>query len=361
MGNRFLFVLWAAARAFEDRISAEISARFKVLQSFEVTWPKRHFAANLAAFYGWRSWYIWRNKARKCGTGPFRVIVVEDPSPVWKRERDTYGHELVVDENVYALKKLFRALTGRSNIVHSSVTPEETEHQLAALSSPSVGPIPFRPMRYGDDARVRASRRRVWLGLALDVLVPLLAAVISGAAVWADIFVFGTECAENGLVECAGLALAVVCGVLMTICAIRLKPGRGAYALLAAFFLDMAIREADFILDRAFCACVWPWALTGVTVTFAAVTVRYAKTVYPGLRAMRRSRRFPLFACGVALLLFVSQSLGRATVWQMLGVADAVGFGHFIEESVELFGYVLMFVWAAPHAFRALRRRNYLV
>ena len=122
-----------------------------------------------------------------------------------------------------------------------------------------------------------------------------------------------------------------------------------------------ALREAGFILVRVFGACVWPWALTGVTVMFAAVTVRYAKTVYPGLRAMRRSRRFPLFACGVALMLFVSQSLGRAAVWQKLGVADAVGFGHFIEESVELFGYLLMFVWAAPHACRALRRRNYLV
>jgi len=361
MGNRFIFVLWEASRAFEDRISAEISARFKVLRSFEVTWPKRHFAANLAAFYGWRSWHIWRNKARKCGTGPFRVIVVEDPSPVWKRERDTYGHELVVDANVYALKQSFRVLTGRSNVVHSSVTPEETEHQLAALDSPSVDPIPFWPMQYGDDARVRAARRRVWLGLAFDVLIPLVAAVMSGAAVWADIFVFGTECAENGLVECAGLALAVACGALMTICAIRIKSGRGAHALFAAFFLDMAIREADFILDRAFGACIWPWALTGVTVTFVAVTVRYAKTVYPGLRTMRRSRRFPLFACGVALLLFVSQSLGRAAVWQALGIADAVGFGHFIEESVELFGYVLMFAWAAPHAFRALRRRNYLV
>ncbi|MBR4614710.1 MAG: hypothetical protein IKO55_03805, partial [Kiritimatiellae bacterium] len=260
-----------------------------------------------------------------------------------------------------ALKKSFRALTGRSNVVHSSVTPEETEHQLAALDSQSVDPIPFRPMQYDDDARVRAARRRVWLGLAFDVLIPLVAAVMSGAAVWADIFVFGTECAENGLVECAGLALAVACGALMTICAIRIKSGRGAYALFAAFFLDMAIREADFILDRAFGACIWPWALTGVTVTFVAVTVRYAKTVYPGLRTMRRSRRFPLFACGVALLLFVSQSLGRAAVWQALGVADAVGFGHFIEESVELFGYVLMFAWAAPHAFRALRRRNYLV
>ena len=361
MGNRFVFVLWAAARAFEDRIFAEISARFNVLRSFEVTWPKRHFAANLAAFYGWRSWHIWRNKARKCGTGPFRVIVVEDPSPVWKRERDTYGHELVVDANVYALKKSFRALTGRSNVVHSSVTPEETEHQLAALASPSVDPIPFRPMKYADDARVRAARRRVWLGLALDVFTPLLAAVMAGITVWADIFVFGTACAENGLVEYAGLVLAVVCGVLMTVCAIHLKTGRGAHALLAAFFLDMAIREADFILDRAFGACVWPWALTVVTVTFVAVTVRYAKTLYPGLRAMRRSRRFPLFACGVALMLFVSQSLGRAAVWQSLGVADAVGFGRFVEESVELFGYVLMFVWAAPHAFRALRRRNYLV
>ena len=60
----------------------------------------------------------------------------------------------------------------------------------------------------------------------------------------------------------------------------------------AAFFFDMAIREADFMLDRAFGACIWPWALTGVTLTFAAVTVRYAKTVYHGLRAMRRSRRF---------------------------------------------------------------------
>jgi hypothetical protein len=76
---------------------------------------------------------------------------------------------------------------------------------------------------------------------------------------------------------------------------------------------------------------------------------------------MRRSRRFPLFACGVALMLFISQSLGRAAVWQRLGVADAVGFGRFIEESVELFGYVLMFVWAVPHAFRVLRRRHYLV
>jgi hypothetical protein len=130
------------------------------------------------------------------------------------------------------------------------------------------------------------------------------------------------------------------------------KSGRGAHALAAAFFFDIAIREVDFMLDRAFGACIWPWALSAVTLTFTAVTVRYAKTVYPGLRTMRRSRRFPLFTCGAALMLFVSQFLGRPSLWKSLGIADAAPFSRFVEESVELFGYTLMFVWAAPHALR---------
>lgn len=357
MTNEFLFVLWPAARSHEREIADEIAKRFRVVKDFEVEWPKRHFAANLAAFYGWKSWHVWRNKARKCGTGPFRVIVVEDPSPVWRRERDTSGHELLVDANVYDLKKSFRALTGRSNVVHSSVTAEETAHQLAALKSPSCDPIPFRAMRYPDDERIRLSRRRVWLGLAGDVLVPLSASFAAGVAVWADVFVNGTGCAENGIVEWAGLALSALSGALMTLCALRAKSGRGAHALVAAFFFDMAIREIDFMMDWAFGSCIWPWVLSAVTLTFVAVTVRYAKTLYPGLRAMRRSRRFPLFACGAALMLFVSQFLGRSALWRSLGIADAASFSRFAEESVELFGYALMFSWVAPHALRVLRAR----
>ena len=356
MTNQFLFVLWSAARTHAREIADAIAKRFRVTGDFEVEWPKRNFAANLAAFYGWKSWHVWRNKARKCGTGPFRVIVVEDPSPVWRRERDTRGHELLADANVYELKKSFRSLTGRSNVVHSSVTAEETAHQLAALSSPSSDPIPFRAMRYADDERVRLARRRVWLGLAEDVAVPLAASIAAVLAVWGDVYVNGAACTEYGFVEWSGLGLSAISGALMTLCAIRAKSGRGAHALAAAFFFDMAIREIDFMLDRAFGACIWPWALSAVTITFVAVTLRHAKTVYPGLRAMRRSRRFPLFACGAALMLFVSQIIGRPSFWNSLGIADAAVISHFIEESVELFGYALMFSWAAPHALRVLRR-----
>ena len=229
---------------------------------------------------------------------------------------------------------------------------------LAALSSPSNDPIPFRAMCYPDDERIRLVRRRVWLGIAGDVLVPLAASIAAVVAVWGDVLVNGPACTEYGLVEWSGLVLSAVSGALMTLCAIRAKSGRGAHALAAAFFFDMSIREIDFMLDRAFGACIWPWALTAVTLTFTAVTVRYAKTVYPGLRAMRRSRRFPLFACGAALMLFVSQIIGRPSFWNSLGIADAAVISRFIEESVELFGYALMFAWAAPHALRVCSPRR---
>ena len=347
--NVFVFVIWSAARAWEPQITADIERRFKVLRAFDVAWPKRCFARNLAAFYGWKSWRIWRNKARKCGTGPFRVIVVEDPAPVWKRERDTFGHEMIVDENVYRLKKSFRALTGHSNVVHSSVTVAETAHQLAALDSPEQSPIPFRKMVYADDARIRADHRRMWFGLAWDSLAPLASAVAAGTVVWLDASIFGTNCAENSLVEWTGLGLSSLCGALMTFCAIRRRSGRGAHALFAAFFLDMAVREADLLLNETLGTTLWTWGLTAVTLTFVAVTVRYAKTVYTGLHAIRGSRFFSLFTCGAALMLFVSQFLGRTAIWTTIGVADAVQFAHFVEESVELFGYVLMSVWVASY------------
>lgn len=356
--NTFLFVVWSEARAFEGRIVEEIGKRFRIVRSFEVAWPKRHFAENLASFYGWRNRRVWWNKVRKCGDGPFLAVVVEDPHPVWSREHDTSGHELTVNENVYRLKKSFRALTGRSNVVHSSVTPEETAHQLAALSDPCDSPIPFRKMRYPDDERIRAERRGVWLGVLADMLVPLLLAVATGAIVWTDLFVLKTGCAENHLVEWSGLVASALSGAVMAWCAFARKRGRGASALFAAFFLDMAVREADYVLDRMFGARVWPWALTAITLAFAFVTLRYAKTVYAGLRDIRESRLFPLFACGASLMLFAGLLMGRPETWRSIGVQTAPGSGNFMEESVELFGYALMLAWSLSYAFRRDRRRS---
>ena len=148
--SRFLFVIWSKARPFEERILGEISSRFKVVRVLEVSWPRRHFTKNLAAFYGWKDRFCWWNKGRKCGYGPFLAIEVEDPSPKWVHGHDTSGHELVLDENVQSLKHALREMTGHHNCVHASVTAEETAHELAALDSAGPdGLIPYVAMQYG--------------------------------------------------------------------------------------------------------------------------------------------------------------------------------------------------------------------
>lgn len=131
--NLFVFVIWAKARKFEPQIREALAREFKIIREAEIRWPWWGFTKKLYEFYKFGGWFIWWNKARKCGRGPFKVIVIEDERPIWKEQTDTRGQHLLVDDRVYQLKKSMRRLTGHSNIVHSSVTRDETAEQLAVL------------------------------------------------------------------------------------------------------------------------------------------------------------------------------------------------------------------------------------
>lgn len=131
--NLFLFVVWSKARAFDAEIRAALARRFRIVREAEVRWPWWEFPRKLREFYGFGGWFTWWNKARKCGRGPFKVYVIRDPGPVWTHRRDLRGEDLRVDAPVYELKQELRRLTGHSNIVHSSVTPEESAEQFARL------------------------------------------------------------------------------------------------------------------------------------------------------------------------------------------------------------------------------------
>ena len=157
--ERFLFVIWEKARKRETQLLEVISSHFKVMRNYEVAWPHRHFTANLAAFYGWKSRFCWWNKARKCGRGPFLVIEVEDPMPKWVHGRDTSGHDLVLNANIRDVKKKLRAIDGHSNHIHAALPSEEVAHELVALASADAkGNIPFRVMEYHDiDADILGS------------------------------------------------------------------------------------------------------------------------------------------------------------------------------------------------------------
>lgn len=131
--NLFVFVIWAKARTFEPQIREALAREFTIVREAEIRWPWWGFTKKLYEFYKFGGWFIWWNKARKCGRGPFKVIVIEDEHPVWVHRTDTRGQDLLVDDRVYQLKRSFRKLTKHSNVVHSSVTREETAEQLAVL------------------------------------------------------------------------------------------------------------------------------------------------------------------------------------------------------------------------------------
>ena len=109
MTCEFLFVLWSAARTHEREIADAIAKRFRVTRDFEVEWPKRHFAENLAAFYGWRSWHVWRNKARKCGTDIMDVCDKVTPFEEMKKQLDSIkkDYKTLLKEQSYAFAELF--------------------------------------------------------------------------------------------------------------------------------------------------------------------------------------------------------------------------------------------------------------
>ena len=129
----FLFVIWSKARAYESEIRDLLGKSFDVLFETDMTWPRFGFVRKLREFYGFGGAFMWWNKVRKCGRGPFKVIVVEDKSPVWINEHDTREHELVVDANVFSAKQDFRHRTHHRNCVHASMTADETEAELQVL------------------------------------------------------------------------------------------------------------------------------------------------------------------------------------------------------------------------------------
>ncbi len=191
-----------------------------------------------------------------------------------------------------------------------------------------------------------------WRGLARVArsIMPVLAV----CSLWAllvvlDVVVMRTRCLENSIVEWTQFLLVTSSGVLMAVMAARSPRARGAFAMASAFFFDMAIREMDGFLDEL----LWhgSWSVLAAAVTIAAFAVvfafRWHGTVVDGLLEIGRSRSFPLLAVGLAVILLVSRIMGMKYLWASVGDLSRMSFPkRMVEESLELFGYGLVFLWS---------------
>ena len=126
-----VFAIWERARSEEERILAALRDAFEVLAVVEVEWDPARFSEHLTRFYG-TLLPAGSNKEEHCGTGPFVVVVVRDPSPTYEVRPTSKGWKRV-QKRVFDAKQEFRTWTGGGHRIHASNDPMEAMHDLHLL------------------------------------------------------------------------------------------------------------------------------------------------------------------------------------------------------------------------------------
>ncbi|MBR0057232.1 MAG: hypothetical protein IJP66_07870 [Kiritimatiellae bacterium] len=175
---------------------------------------------------------------------------------------------------------------------------------------------------------------------------------------------------ENSPIELLQLALLLSSSALLAGVAWLRREGREGYALTAAFFLCMAIRESDAIFDHLFYHGAWlPFALA-VAGAASIAAIRRRGRALSGLADIVSGKGFGLLCSGMSMVFVFSRILGVKKIWMAIyrdvcceekASSLCRAIKNIAEEGSELFGYALIFAWAlsfAVAAFLARRRRG---
>ena len=130
-----LFVLWEKARFAERRIMDDLRAQadIEIVDVRELAF-RGDPAASYKAFYGPKKPLDAARKTRKCGGGPFLLIVVRNLNPAygsrWARDEKYY----IANELMYDLKERYREWAGRKHRVHGTTSVDESARDLFLLT-----------------------------------------------------------------------------------------------------------------------------------------------------------------------------------------------------------------------------------
>ena len=123
--NVYLYIIWQKGRHAEARIREDLRQHYRILKEYEVKWPWYHAIHNYAFFYRHIAFFSWLRKCWICGTGAFRMIMVEDVDSPTRR---------IANDQVLALKDRYRAWAGKRWRVHGASTLAETRYQYWLLA-----------------------------------------------------------------------------------------------------------------------------------------------------------------------------------------------------------------------------------
>lgn len=127
------------------------------------------------------------------------------------------------------------------------------------------------------------------------------------------------------------------------------KNARGLL-LVAGFFACMWIREWDAVFDDIFHGA-WKYIAIPTAIGFMLWALREGlQKVWDDLAEFMRSKSYDIIVAGLIIVLVVSRLLGNRAVWMLMSGPDfKYVFKTFIEEGVELLGYMVIFAGSVKY------------
>ena len=121
------------------------------------------------------------------------------------------------------------------------------------------------------------------------------------------------------------------------------KNARGLL-LVAGFFACMFIREWDAVFDELFHGA-WKYIAIPTAIGFTYFALREGlQKVWDDLAEFMGSKSYDIIVAGLIIVLVVSRMLGIKAIWMLMSGPDfKYVFKTFIEEGVELLGYMVIF------------------
>lgn len=121
------------------------------------------------------------------------------------------------------------------------------------------------------------------------------------------------------------------------------KNARGLL-LVAGFFACMWIREWDVVFDELFHGA-WKYFAIPTAIGFTLWALREGpQKAFDDLAEFMSSKSYDIIVAGLIIVLVVSRMLGIKAIWMLMSGPDfKYVFKTFIEEGVELLGYMVIF------------------
>jgi len=133
----YLFIIWGKSIDKKEIILEDIEKKYIIRDMYEIKWDKNEFVDNFKRFYG-STLPNALQKVELCGTDPFLLILVSDPSPKLEIKILDDVHEVEINTNIYNSKMEYRKWIGIDYGLHGSNSKEETNHDLILLLGKNI-------------------------------------------------------------------------------------------------------------------------------------------------------------------------------------------------------------------------------